>query len=317
MIRSWYHYAHKLFFQSLLKREDFTTQEARPDLKFIQRQTRYSPDVVIHRRITDRIVKFGISHVYMRVWKSVSNLDYLDPQHFPAFRNLQTVVSITWNCTDKSVSLCESLVKCGVVQLALNELCMDKLAGSDLKDENVLYLIKAYLGMLHNIVRLSPDSRKVYRSANAVKILQGYIQSINNLVKAKAYLILSYLINEEENDLINATDENLAFLIRILKEALASENHFAQTCAFWAYEIADGLNHLAVNDTNKIAMGRLGAFPLYIRLLQGENLEEQTLGTAGLWILSFKDENKLLLKEEPGCMEGNDFGNICKSVFRY
>ena len=61
---------------------------------------------------------------------------------------------------------------------------------------------------------------------------------------------------------------------------------------------------MAINDDNKVRMGRLGALPLYIRLLQSDNIDEQNLGTAGLWILAFKDENKLLLKTEPGCLDG-------------
>ena len=40
----------------------------------------------------------------------------------------------------------------------------------------------------------------------------------------------------------------------ILREALSSENHYAKTTAFWANEIADGLNHLAVNDANKVPL---------------------------------------------------------------
>lgn len=209
--------------QSLIKRDDFTTNEARPDLKFIQRQTRYMPDIVIHRRITERIVKCGIAHVYMNVWKCVSNVDYHSSQHFAAFKNLQTIVSIIWNCSDKSPILCECLVKCGVVQLAVTELRTDKLMTADLaSDENILYLVKAYLGLLHNIIRLSPDSRRVYRAADAVKILQSYVKLPILLVKAKAFMILSYLINDEENDLINATDDNLAFLLRVLQVSCSS-----------------------------------------------------------------------------------------------
>ena len=51
-------------------------------------------------------------------------------------------------------------------------------------------------------------------------MLQSYFGATENLVKVKAYLILSYIINEDENSIINATDENIAFIIRILQDAL-------------------------------------------------------------------------------------------------
>lgn len=290
--------------QALLKREDFTRSEARSDLKFIQRQTRYSPDVVLNRRVAERIVKCGIGHVYLRVWKSVSVVDYLQKENFPAYKNLQTVLSIVWNCSDKSSGLCDALVRAGVVHQFISELDSCKLKESDLSDDNKLYLVKAYLGILHNIIRLCTDSRKVFRASDAVSVLRWYVAAKQGLVKTKAYLILSYIITEDENSVINATDENIAFIVGILKEALNSENHFSKTHAFWAAEIACGLNHLAVNDLNKVRMGRLGAFPLYLQMLQSNNLEEQNLATAGLWILAFNDENKQLLKRLPGCLEG-------------
>ena len=40
-----------------------------------------------------------------------------------------------------------------------------------------------------------------------------YLCSEQGLVKTKAYLILSYIINEEENDVINATHDHLNYII--------------------------------------------------------------------------------------------------------
>ena len=289
---------------NLLKREDFLAPEARTDLKFVQRQTRYSPDVVLNKKVVDRIVKLGIAHIFLKVWRSVSTVDYLSADKAACLRNLTTIMSTIWNCSDKSTQLCECLAKTGVIQLLLNELATPKLEQSDLKDENTLYLVKGYLGILHNIVQLCSDSRALFRSANAVNILKQYVVSSQSLVKAKAYFILSYIITEDENDVINANDENIAFIISILREALNSENHFSKRYAFWAREIACGLNRLAVNDTNKARICRLGALPLYVKLLQSSVMEEQSLSTAGLWILAFQDDNKRLIHEEPGCMEG-------------
>ncbi len=143
--------------------------------------------------------------MFSQVWQSVSNVDYLVVDNLIVFKNLQYVLSIIWNTSDKSAALCETLVKCGgeenlrsehcvvlvsfspsiatcfilgsmvwlfpVVQLQIEELQSEKLRGG-YKDENTLYLIKAYLGILHNMARLCPDSRKIFRSSRAVDVLK-------------------------------------------------------------------------------------------------------------------------------------------------
>jgi len=164
--------------------------------------------------------------------------------------------------------------------------------------------VKAYLGILHNMVRMCADSRQVYRSASAVTVLQQYLQRPQGLVRTKAYLILSYVVSEQENDIINATDENIAYIVHILQTAMDSENHFSQMHAFWASEIACGLNHLAVNDGNKQRLGSLGAISLYIRLLRDGSSDERGLAAAGLWILSFNAHNRQLMLDSPDCLQG-------------
>lgn len=287
----------------LLLKEDFTGSSTRAELKVIQRQTQYSTDIVLSRRIVDKITKFGFAHVFLKVWKSVNGVEYLQMDGLLAFKNLQTALSIVWNCSDKSSSLCEVLVRCGVLQLFLHELSSTRYKHSLLDSENELYLVKAYLGILHNIVRLCTESRQLFRNSNAVPILRAYLNNCHGLVKTKAYLILSYIIDEHENSIINADDNNIAYILSILSEALESENHFSQTYAFWASEIACGLNHLAVNDANKVRIVQLGAIPLYLQLLQSHNVEEQNLGAAGLWILAFKEENKMFIRNQPDIMQ--------------
>ncbi len=59
------------FFQNLLQASNFCGNETRSELKFIQRQTRYSSDVILNRRISERIVKMGIAHVFLKVYSSL------------------------------------------------------------------------------------------------------------------------------------------------------------------------------------------------------------------------------------------------------
>jgi len=298
--------------QNLLTFDDFTSANATADLRFVQSQTRYSTDVVLNRRIVERIVRSGIAHVYLRAWQSLSTVDYIADA--TAFTNLQLVLSIIWNCTDKSMSLCDCLARAAVANHMLAELGDSRLLDADLTDDpDRHYLVKAYLGILHNMVRMCADSRQVFRSAGAVAVLQQYLRRAQGLVRTKAYLILSYIVNEHENDIINATDENIAYIVHILQTAVDSENHFSQLHAFWASEIACGLNHLAVNDGNKLRLGSLGAIDLYVRLLRDGNSEERGLAAAGLWILSFNAHNRQLMLDSADCLQGTLI--VCHQIY--
>lgn len=141
----------------------------------------------------------------------------------------------------------------GVVLTILDELGSERLTSADLtQSERHLYLVKAFLGISHNIVRLCSESRDIYRNANAVQILKWYLQSKNSLVKTNAYIVLAYIIaTEEDNTVLNTDGGHFAFIVDVLNDALTCENHLSKKYGFWAHEIVAGLNQLAKNDENK------------------------------------------------------------------
>lgn len=165
------------------------------NLKFIQRQSRYSSDIVLQRRVVDQIVRSSIGHVFLQGWQALTAADYVNDAS--VFGSLQLLVSIVWNCTDKSISLCDSLARASVVSHLLTQLTECRLA--DAVDSNSVYFVKAYLGILHNMVQLCADSRHIFRSAGAVKTLRCFLDRPQGLVRTKAYLILAYVVDEQEN----------------------------------------------------------------------------------------------------------------------
>lgn len=107
------------------------------------------------------------------------------------FEVLQAALSIVWNCTDKSVELCESLARVSLLHLFLTELGAPALLHANLDaDERRRYLCKAYLGILHNVARLCADSRKLLRNAGAVAVLCAYLDRAQGLVRTKVVLLL-------------------------------------------------------------------------------------------------------------------------------
>ena len=65
-------------------------------------------------------------------------------------------------------------------------------------------------------------------------------------------------------------------------------------------------------------MGAAGLLPILIKLAESGNDEEKNVAVSGLWLLSFKEENKMLLRDEPLFFEGEWYSPLvilCLSLF--
>ena len=162
------------------------------------------------------------------------------PNASDSLKNLRAAITLMWNATDKSPHLCEDCIRRGLIRLLLDDLTDPRLAASELKDPNRLYLVKGYLGILYNLIRYYNDTRDMFREYGAVKILQQFLKSSLLMVKTKTIMLLTYLINESENDIINSSDKNLGFVIKMLQSTLESDNHFSKKYGYWAVEVTAG-----------------------------------------------------------------------------
>ena len=61
-------------------------------------------------------------------------------------------------------------------------------------------------------------------------------------------------------------------------------------------------------------MGSAGVLPILLRLAQSGSDEEKGVAVSGLWMLSFKEENKLLPKDEPSFFDGKV---VCFYLFTF
>ena len=155
-------------------------------------------------------------------------------------KNFRAVITLLWNVSDKSPSLCEECLQKGVVQMLLHDLTDPRLSVAELKDHYKLYIVKGYLGILTNIIRFHSDSRDIYRDLGGVKILQQYVRSPLLMVKTKVVMLLSYIVNESENDIINSSEKNIGFIIKVLQSTIEAENHFSRKYGYWTVEIIAG-----------------------------------------------------------------------------
>ena len=249
---------------SLLQQTNYATPTVVSDLQFLAYQSRYSTDLNIKRRIITKLVDSGLIDIIVHVLSSVheaecfqlcSELSSIDGTSLTGsvegdteaevsdgMKNLRSVITLTWNASDKSQLLCDQCIRRGVVSMLLQLLESPHLAVSELHDKSRMFIVKGSLGILSSIVRSCDDdtTHEVYRSAGAVKALQQFLRCSLLAVRTKALIILSYIATESENDVIHAADKNLVFAVKMLQSALESDNHYSSKYGYWAIEIVSG-----------------------------------------------------------------------------
>lgn len=249
---------------SLLQQTNYATPAAIADLQFLAYQSRYSTDLNIKRRIITKLVDSGLIDIITHVLSSVHDVDCFqlcselssvdgasltgsveaEPELdlSDGMKNLRSVITLTWNATDKSPLLCEQCIRRGVISMLLQLLESPHLAVAELHDKSRLFVVKGSLGILSSIVRSCDDdaTHEVYRSAGAVKALQQFLRCSLLAVRTKSLIILSYIATESENDVIHASDKNLIFAVKMLQSALESDNHYSSKYGYWAIEIVSG-----------------------------------------------------------------------------
>ena len=99
-------------------------------------------------------------------------------------QHLLSATILIWNSTDKSLDLCRECLRTGMVPLILTALSHPQLAVSELKKsadspdvlwdgtEERLFLVKGYMGILHNLLNYVGEAREEIRNAGAVKIIK-------------------------------------------------------------------------------------------------------------------------------------------------
>ncbi|XP_019630155.1 PREDICTED: uncharacterized protein LOC109474307 [Branchiostoma belcheri] len=278
---------------------DFTTSESTEPLTFLFDIYKFHKDKA--RFIGEELNRLDLAGLFCKAWKSLHEVDPLREE--VSKTNLKKLKGCLWNFTDQTPALCEALGKTEAFELLLSDLKNPELDVDSLKSHDKRYLMKGNLGILLNSVRLCTDNKAVCREANAVELLTKYLSSKYYIIKTKAILTLAYIVNDDENDKLNASVENIRFILKLLRAALEQPDHRAKTYNFSASELVSGLNELASNDGNKVKIVEEGGLTLlYQLLLDGSSLEENILAAKGLWILAFNKSNKEAIKKT-GCVE--------------
>ena len=77
-----------------------------------------------------------------------------------SMKNMRAALTVLVNTSEKSTALCEQCLSHGVVSMLIEELGKDIFYGSEaMRDQNRMYLVKGYLGVLLNVIKHQQDSR--------------------------------------------------------------------------------------------------------------------------------------------------------------
>lgn len=254
--------------------------------------------VLVKHQLVDKFITFiKVNNVEFLAKLKPNEIDSM--KCWPSFKR---ILNLFWILCDSSVNFCQYTLNSKVFEYLMMELRVLSAVSHSL-NERSLYLLKAILGLFHNITRHIPSSKWVFRNEGLVSILRIFLSCDEAMVRVKALIILSYITSETENEIINSDDENFQFIILVLNDSLSSANHTSLKYGMNSLEVLKGLCNLAVNDENKIRIVKNGVLPLYEHCLEVGNKEEKKLVITSLWSLAFHHYNKQKMRDSKGLMQ--------------
>ncbi|XP_067030823.1 uncharacterized protein [Acropora muricata] len=158
------------------------------------------------------------------------------------------------------------------------------------------------LGVIYNLSKRINNRKKYFDSCGTVETLLSFYRTQIPEYRVTALLCLAYLVDERNNHLIMATEEPIKDLLKLLEGACNSSDR--RSVGYSATEIAYGLSYVASNDGNKKMIGQLGGISVLAAMLKDEtHLQERPGAANALYVLSFDEENKDIIKADSDMMD--------------
>ncbi|KAK3578384.1 hypothetical protein CHS0354_025478 [Potamilus streckersoni] len=245
----------------------------------------------LRETIGDALAKEGYAGASMKMLKTLNSIGIFknDDVWFPTYYAYNTL----WNFSDASSKLAQSLAENDAVRLlTLN--CGHKPYLSAIHSKNVYYVLKASLSILHNIAK-NPSVKHLFEENKTSEIIMPFIKSEDEMLKILAMLTLAYIVDEEDNSTLIDDTGVIKCVVNWIDKALDQQRRRYK--GFTPTELTEGLDKLAVNDKNKMKIIEEGALPLFIKMLQTDDVHEQSACARCIWTLSFdKDARKKIVE---------------------
>ncbi|XP_070553265.1 neuralized-like protein 4 [Ptychodera flava] len=256
-------------------------------------------DRKIRQRFGDHLANIGGAKELTRLLERLVDMG-METQI--AWAGISLVRSTCWNYSDASLKICKQFGQSGLLRHILADL--DRYGPGTSKNQKRRFLIVSSISILHNCAKAT-ENRQLYHDMRAIERIAPFLKSEDTTVTTVALLSLSYIVEEDKKELLEASTETIAFLLKVLVSALDDPKLRGQ-CedgTFSALELAMGLGNIAVNDKNKSTMVEGGCIPLFVKLLQRGGTAEQECSANALWVLASMETNKAKIRSEPGALD--------------
>ena len=285
---------------------DEVLSNVRKAVKFLKETTDYSTkdvenaiDVLRRARNIDKIKVTkeardnGLAKQYVKIVQSLEVYFTSPDKSKQGAENLEQFLRTFGNYCNRCPDLGIDLAKHGGVDYIVPLL---KKLNKEKKNTWLNQRMGGLLSCLYNSIRHGECSvnRSAYRKVGAVAVLKKLLETSS---KTQCLLILAYIVDEGESEILGKDKKTVVFLVDLLKKAAKSKDHSVTvddgdntTSTYALTEVANGLSHLIINDANKKVVFGSGGVPVINSMLtSGFNAEEQTLAAKMLWSLSFDE----------------------------
>ncbi|XP_072035236.1 uncharacterized protein [Amphiura filiformis] len=135
----------------------------------------------------------------------------------------------------------------------------------------LLFLISIFL----NCIKYCPKNRSAYREANAFQILSNMKSSDKN-VQLLALLTMAYVVDDKQSQSLSKSHDCVKLLTEMLDECVKSPDHsvIIDPLCYSIREILDGLNHLTINDDNKLELQKHRGLSIISQMMEDDSFTE-------------------------------------------
>ncbi|KAL3859214.1 hypothetical protein ACJMK2_009443 [Sinanodonta woodiana] len=210
---------------------------------------------------------------------------------------LVTLREIFWNFTDSCPAFSKAVSETGLFGYLVNDLSAIKEDGLNaLEDDDRRFAFNSAVAILHNCAHNPDTERSIYRSVNAVDSLLPFLESKQPQIQMVTLLALADMIDDNECDKIQGSENVFQFLIDMIKAAHEAPDRRKE--GFHASELIDGLSGLAKVEKNKTLIMDTTPLGIFRQILEDGHEKELASVCRAVRELAFNQTNIGIIKKE-------------------
>ncbi|XP_069046611.1 uncharacterized protein [Lepisosteus oculatus] len=282
--------------KSLKDLQSYNNDETRDLLKNLCMLYFQNKDDGSRRELADLLVREGGAELLVKIFITLSDIGFFTSNSvwFPAYYTFNSI----WNYSDASLLFGEELGKLGLIKYLVAVLDHEPYKSKQ-EEKNVKYLLKASLCTLHNLAKV-PENRPLLRQDRGVGKIAYYTRVEDGLLKVVSIMLLGYIIDEDESDVLMDESGAVEIMVKILQGALDSKDQ--RCCGYRASEIAEGLSLIATCEKNKEKIFRSGALPVLMEMMESKNSHDKLFAAKVVWQLAFDASIRDEMRENESLM---------------